>query len=89
VKQLFDLVPVVVFELEPRPLDALLERKRLLGNEILLDVKQLLVVLPAVLEGGLDEVGLGEVEVDVRRRVDEEGVEAFSRPLDITGREAT
>jgi hypothetical protein len=81
VKELLDLVSVIVLELEPRPLHTLLESQRLLGDEVLMKMVDLLVLLSSVLESGLDEVGLGEVEVDVGGRVDEQLVESFSRPL--------
>ena len=82
VKKLFDLISVVVLELEPSPLHTLLESQRLLGDQVLVEMVDLLVLLSSVLEGSLDEVGLSEVEVDVGRGVDEKLVESLSRPLE-------
>ena len=84
-EKLLDLVPVVVLELEPSPFHTLLESQRLLGDKVLVKMVDLLVLLSSVLEGSLDEVGLGEVEVDVGRRIDEELVESLSRPLQKRG----
>lgn len=70
-----------MLKLEAGPLDALLKRDGLVGNEVLVDVVELLVGLARVLERRLDKVGLRQVEVDVGRRVDEEGVESLSSPL--------
>jgi hypothetical protein len=38
-----------MLELEASPFDAFLERNRLLGDEVLLDMEQLLILLAAVL----------------------------------------
>ena len=80
-EQLLDLARVVVLKLEPRPSDALLERNRLGGDEVLVDVVQLLIRLARVLERRLDKVGLRQVEIDVCRRVDKKRVEPLAGPL--------
>jgi hypothetical protein len=77
-----------VLKLEPRPGDTFLERDGLGSDEVLVDVVQLLVRLARVLERRLDKVGLRQVEVDVRRRVDKERVEALAGPLEAEGRRA-
>ena len=80
-QELLDLVPVVVLKLESRPLYALVERERLVGDEVLVDVVDLLVLLAAVLERRLHKVGLRQVQVHVRRRIDKQLVEPLARPL--------
>lgn len=70
-----------MLKLEAGPLDALLKRDGLVGDEVLVDVVELLVGLARVLERRLDKVGLRQVEVDVGGRIDEEGVESLSSPL--------
>ena len=80
-QELLDLVHIVELVLQAGPLDTLRKRSRALLDEVLVNLLQLAHVLTRRLERRLDVVGLREVQVDGRRRVDEQGVERFARPL--------
>jgi hypothetical protein len=81
-EQLRDLVDVVVLVLQTSPHDALLERPRTLLDQVSLNHLQLFVVLTRALEGGLDVVGLREIQVDGRGRVDVQSIKGLTGPLD-------
>jgi len=81
-EQLRDLVDVVVLVLQTSPHDTLLERPRTLLDQVSLNHLELFVVLTRALEGGLDVVGLREVQVDGRWRVDVQSVKGLTGPLD-------
>lgn len=80
-KQLLDIVVIVLLKLEPRPDDALLKRQRLSGNEIRENGVDLLLRLARELQVILEVVGVRQICVNCLRRLDEQGVELRTTPL--------
>ena len=80
-QQLPDGVVVLFLELQAGPYDALLERQRLVGDQVGDKLLNLLPLLPGVLEVVLEVVRLGEVRVDSLCRLYEQVVELSSGPL--------
>lgn len=81
VQQLLDGIVVFIFKLQPRPCDAFFEREWLVGHKVRNNLLHLFCLLTRVLEGRLEEVGLGEILIDRFRRPHKQCVEFLATPL--------